>query len=48
MDNIIYGAKFLPDLLEKLCILFDIFFKYNISIKSGKSLLNYLSIRLLG
>lgn len=44
----IYGAKALSDLLEKLRILFDIFLKYNISIKLTKSFLNYLNVGLLG
>lgn len=40
--------KSLPDFLNKLRILFDIFLHYNISIKPTKSYLNYLDIRLLG
>ena len=48
MDDIICRAKSLSDLLGKLCIFFDIFFKYNISIKSTKSFLNYPNIGLLG
>lgn len=48
MDNIIYTAKSLSNLLEKLYILFDIFFKYNISIKLTKSFLNYFNVGLLG
>ena len=48
IDNIIYGAKSLPDLLDKLRILFDIFLHYNISIKPTKSYLNYPDVGLLG
>lgn len=48
VDNIICRAKSLPDLLEKLRILFDIFLEYNISIKLIKSFFNYLNIELLG
>ena len=47
VDDIICGAKSLSDLLEKLHILFDIFFKFNISIKLIKYFLNYPDIRLL-
>ena len=48
VDDIIYGARSLSYLLEKLCILFDIFFEYNISIKPTKSFLNYPDVGLLG
>lgn len=48
MDNIICRAKSLFNLLKKLRILFDIFFKYNISIKLSKSFFNYLNVGLLG
>lgn len=48
IDYIICRAKFLLNILEKLHILFDTFFKYNIFIKPTKSFLNYLEIRLLG
>lgn len=48
VDDIICGAKSLPDLLQKLCILFDIFLEYNISIKPTKSYLNYPDVGLLG
>ena len=48
VDDIICGARSLSDLLEKLRILFDIFLKYNISIKPTKSFLNYPDVRLLG
>lgn len=48
IDNTVCSAKLLPDLLQKLRILFDIFFKYNISIKLTKFYLNYLDIGLLG
>ena len=37
IDDIIYKAKSLSDLLKKLHIFFDIFLKYNISIKPTKS-----------
>ena len=42
------GTRSLPDLLEKLQTLFDIFLAYNISISPSKSYLNYLDIALLG
>lgn len=48
VDDIICGAKSLPDLLDKLRVLFDIFFYYNISIKPTKSYLNYPDVALLG
>lgn len=48
IKNIIYRAKSLFDLLNKLQILFNIFFKYNISIKPIKFYLNYLNIGLFG
>ena len=48
MDDIICEAKSLTDLLQKLCILFDIFLEYNISIKPTKSFLNYPDVKLLG
>lgn len=48
IGNIICRAKFWPNILKKLRIFFDTFLKYNISIKSTKSFLNYLDIRLLG
>lgn len=48
VNDIIYRAKFLADLLEKLYILFNIFFHYNISIKSIKFFFNYSHIRFLG
>ena len=48
VNNIIYRAKSLSDLLDKLRILFDIFLKYNISIKPIKSFLNYPDVGLLG
>ena len=48
VDNIICGAKSLSDLLKKLRILFDIFLKYNISIKLTKSFFNYPDVGLLG
>ena len=48
IDHIICGAKSLPDLLDKLRTLFEIFLAYNISISPTKSYLNYLDIVLLG
>lgn len=48
VDDIICGAKSLPNIFEKLRILFDIFLEYYISIKPSKSFLNYLNIGLLG
>lgn len=48
MDDIIYGTKSLPNLLKKLCILFNIFLYYNISHKPSKSFLNYPNVGLLG
>lgn len=47
VDNIICKAKSLSNLLKKLYILFDIFFKYNISIKLSKSFLNYSNVGFL-
>lgn len=44
MNDIICGAKFLLNLLEKLGILFDIFLEYNIFIKPTKSFFNYPNI----
>lgn len=46
-DDIICKAKSLPDLLEKLCISFDIFLEYNISIKLSKFYFNYFDVGLL-
>lgn len=48
IDDIIYRAGCFSDLFKKLCILFKIFFKYNISIKPTKFFLNYSTIGLLG
>ena len=48
VDNIICGARSLNDFLSKLCILFEIFIAYNISIKLTKTFLNYPDVRLLG
>ena len=48
IDDIVCSAKLLPDLLDKLQILFEIFLHYNISIKPTKSFLNYPDVRLLG
>ena len=41
-------ARSLPDLLDKLRTLFEIFLKYNISISPTKSFLNYPDVALLG
>ena len=48
IDNIVCGAKSLPDLLAKLRTLFEIFLAYNISISPTKSYLNYPNVVLLG
>lgn len=48
VDDIICSAKSLPDLLSKLQILFDIFLRYNISIKPTKFFLNYPDVGFLG
>ncbi len=48
IDDIVCGAKSLPDLLEKLRALFEIFLKFNISISPTKSYLNYSNVALLG
>ena len=48
VDNIVCGARSLPDFLDKPRVLFEIFLHYIISIKPTKSFLNYLNIRLLG
>ena len=48
IDDIICRAKSLPDLLDKLRILFEIFLAYNISISPTKSYLNYPNVVLLG
>ena len=47
IDDIMCGAKPLPDLLDKLRTLFEIFLAYNISISPTKSYLNYPSVVLL-
>lgn len=48
IDNIIYKAKLLLNLFQKLQILFEIFLKYNISIKITKFYLKYPNDGLLG
>ena len=48
INNIICCGTSLEDLLHKLCILFEIFLYYNISIKPTKSYLNYPDVGLLG
>lgn len=48
IDDIVCGAKSLPDLLDKLRTLFEIFLAYNISISPTKSYLNYPDVVLLG
>ena len=40
IDDIVCGAKSLPDLLDKLRTLFEIFLAYNISSSPTKSYLN--------
>lgn len=47
IDNIICSARSLPDLLQKLRILFEIFLEYNILIQPTKSYLNYPDVGLL-
>lgn len=44
INDIVYGAKLLPNLLDKLRTLFEIFLAYNIFISPIKSYLNYLNI----
>lgn len=48
VDDIICGTRSLPNLLQKLRILFEIFLKYNISIKPIKFYFNYPDVGLLG
>ena len=48
IDNIVCKAKLLPNLLEKLQILFEIFLGYNISISPTKLYLNNPDVALLG
>lgn len=48
IDDIICGGSSLDNPLRKLCILFEIFLRYNISIKPTKSYLNYSDIGLFG
>ena len=48
INDIICGGSSLDNLLHKLCILFEIFLRYNISIKPTKSYLNYPDVGLLG
>ena len=48
IDDIICGGSSLDDLLHKLRILFEIFLRYNISIKPTKLYLNYPDVGLLG
>lgn len=48
VDDIICGTKSLPNFLDKLQVLFEIFLRYNILIKPTKSFLNYPDIELLG
>lgn len=43
-----YGGRSLADLLTKLCVLFQIFLRYNISIQTTKSYLIYPDVALLG
>ena len=48
VDDIVCGAKSLPDLLDKLRVLFEIFLRYNISIKPTKLFFNYPDVGLFG
>lgn len=48
VNDILCGGRSLPDLFQKLRILFDIFLRYNIAIKPTKSYLNYPDVGLLG
>lgn len=48
INDIVYGAKSLPDFLGKLRTLFEIFLAYNISISPTKSYFNYPHVVLLG
>ena len=48
VNDIICRARSFSDLLKKLCILFEIFLKYNNSIKPTKSFFNYPNVELLG
>ena len=48
IDDIVCGTRSLPNLLEKLQTLFEIFLIYNISISPTKSYLNYPNVALLG
>lgn len=48
VDNIICRARLLDNILSKLCIFFEIFVAYNISIKPTKTFLNYPDVGLLG
>lgn len=47
IDHIICRARSLSNLLKKLRIFFDIFLKYNISIKPTKSFFNYPDVGFL-
>lgn len=47
IDNIVYNIRLLPDLLNKLQVLFEIFLCYNISIKPTKLFLNYSDMGLV-
>ncbi len=46
IDDIIYGATSIADLLQKLRILFEIFVAYKIAIKLTKTYLNYFDVGL--
>ncbi len=48
IDDIVCGAKFFPDVLDKLRTLFEIFFAYNIFISLIKLYFNYPNVVLLG
>lgn len=47
VNDIVCDVRSLPDLLNKLRVLFDIFLYYNICIKPIKSYINYPDMGLL-
>ncbi len=47
-DDIVCETTLATDLLQKFCVLFEIFVAYNISIKPTKTCLNYLDVGFLG
>ena len=48
IDDIIYGVSSVADPFQKLCVLFEIFVAYNISIKPTMTYLHYRDGGLLG